>query len=238
MPNGLISGRFEDFAQALRVFIEQKLRFHKLFLTDGPEAVGNLEHAVKGILDSFHSLYDAVGKTPSVEFDFYGQPCCAFTLHFRNAKHHNKASGVRSAYRFAQSSSDVDPYLLVDFPANANEEGGSFVDHFVSWLDYSRYLTQLPDRHRGATEDLIRAGIHADEFGQFALREGYSLAQIFINVIPIIIGAGTECIPTLAPHIHPESVEATYFLSHFQNVGIADFARPEYVELGAALFRV
>lgn len=234
----MISDRFEDFAQALRVFIEQKLRFRELFLIDGPEAVGNLEHAIKGILDSFHSLYDAVGRTPGVEFDFYGQPCSAFMLHFRNAKHHNKANGVRSAYRFAQSNADVDPYLLVDFPANASEEGGCFVDHFVSWSDYCRYLTQLPDRHRGAAEGLIRAGVHADEFDQFAFSEGYSLAQVFINVIPIIIGAGTECIPTLAPHIHPESVEATYFLSHFQEVGIADFARAEYQELAAGLFRV
>ncbi|KQB95088.1 hypothetical protein AL073_18205 [Loktanella sp. 1ANDIMAR09] len=64
----MISDRFEDFAQSLRIFIEQKYRYRELFLIDADEAVGNVELACKSMLDTFASLYDASRAEDQVNF--------------------------------------------------------------------------------------------------------------------------------------------------------------------------
>lgn len=167
----MISDRFEDFAQSLRVFIEQKAKFQKLLLIDAGEAIGNVEIACKGILDTFASLYDAARATPEVDFDFYASPLCCCTLAYRNAKHHNHAHGIRSIHRCAQQNPRED-YLLVYFPAGESEEGGGFIDHFVSWGDFCTFL-DMPlkqSRLRAGARELIRERISANEFEHFAAR--------------------------------------------------------------------
>ena len=76
----MISHRFELLAQAFRVFAEQYLRFRPLFLIDAAEAVGNLDHAIDGILNAFHGLYDATKLEAPDAFDFYSDPLCSFVL--------------------------------------------------------------------------------------------------------------------------------------------------------------
>ena len=124
----MISDRFEDFAQSLRVFIEQKYRYRELFLIDADEAVGNVELACKSMLDTFASLYDAARAEDQINFDFYGNPLCCAVLAYRNAKHHNKANGIRSAHKHARQNERTD-YLCVDFPAGEGEEGGLSLIH-------------------------------------------------------------------------------------------------------------
>lgn len=233
----MISDRFEDFAQSLRVFIEQKYRFRELFLIDAGEAIGNVELACKSMLDTFSSLYDASRETPGVDFDFYANPLCCCVLAYRNAKHHNNAHGIRSVHRYAQRNEPED-LLLVDFPAGAGEEGGGFIDHYASWGDFSALLDMPRDQSRLRTNarELIRGRIFAGEFERFAEQDAVPRHRIFINTIPVIIGAGTEFIPQLKPHIQPHSTEAEHFLWHFENVEQADFSRPEYLELSSKVF--
>ena len=233
----MISDRFEDFAQSLRVFIEQKIRFQELFLIDADEAIGNIELACKGMLDTFSSLYDASRAQDDVNFDFYGSPLCCAVLAYRNAKHHNNANGVRSAHKHARQNGRQD-YLLVDFPAGVGEEGGSFIDHYASWADF-RSLLDMPSRVsrlRDGSRELIRNRINADVFENFAAREGVEHERLFINMIPIIIGSGPEFIAELGPHINALTAEAKHFVFHFENVEQANFAEPQYTELTSAIF--
>lgn len=233
----MISDRFEDFAQSLRVFIEQKIRFQELFLIDADEAIGNIELACKGMLDTFSSLYDASRAQDDVNFDFYGSPLCCAVLAYRNAKHHNNANGVRSAHKHARQNGRQD-YLLVDFPAGDGEEGGGFIDHYASWADF-RSLLDMPSRAsrlRDGSRELIRNRISADVFENFAAREGVEHERLFINMIPIIIGSGSEFIAELGPHINATTTEARHFVFHFENVEQANFAEPQYTELTSAIF--
>ncbi len=233
----MISERFEDFAQSLRIFIEQKFKYQELFLIDADEAVGNVELACKGMLDSFASLYDAARATDEVEFDFYGNPLCCAVLAYRNAKHHNKAHGIRSAHKYAKQHERQD-FLLVDFPAGEGEEGGGFIDHYASWSDFCMLLNMPPceSRLRVGSRKLVRNRIHADEFEAFAAQNNAPISTIFINMIPIIIGAGSEFIGALGPYIHATTTEAKHFVFHFENVAQADFSQPEYCELSSAIF--
>lgn len=231
----MISNRFETLAQAFRVFAEQDLRFRHLFLIDAPEAVGNLDHAIDGILNAFHGLYDAVKLEAADAFDFYGDPLCALVLRLRNARHHNQANGVRSIYRCARGEESRVDYLLVNFAAGEAEEGGTFAEHYISWSDILRVLDLQPEKYAAsitAGRDSIGAGI----FEGWCAAHGYSQHQIFVNLIPILSAAGSACIGSLARFMKPESVEAEAFLNIFQTVQPADFDQQDYVELTSSLF--
>ena len=233
----MISDRFDDFSQSLRVFIEQKIKLQGLLLVDADEAVGNIELACKSMLDTFASLYDAARSSPKVDFDFYASPLCCCVLAYRNAKHHNNACGIRSVYRYAQQNERED-YLLVDFPAGDGEEGGGFIDHYVSWGDFCALLDmpRSQNRLRSNSRQLIRSRIGADEFERFAKEDNVPVDRVFINIIPIIIGAGTEFMPHLKSQVSPQSVEAKHFVFHFEEVEQANFSEPEYMELTSAVF--
>jgi hypothetical protein len=231
----MISDRFESLSQAFRVFAEQSLRFRALFLIDAPEAVGNLDHAIDGILNAFHGFYDAVKIEAIDAFNFYEDPVCAFVLRLRNARHHNQANGVRSIYRRARTEEPLIDYLLVNFAAGAGEEGGSFGEYYIAWADVMAVMQLEPQRFA----DSVAAGrqaIRAEQFEGWCAEHGYSERQIFVNLVPVLAAAGSACIGALAKYIRPQSVEAEAFLDIFQNVEPADFSQQEYVELTSAVF--
>ncbi len=233
----MISDRFEDFSQAIRMFSEAKIEFYELFLVDPNDAVSNIELTVKSMLDAFSSLYDATRTQPGVNFNFYGNPLCCAVLAYRNAKHHNTANGIRSLYKHSRENGRRN-YLLVNFPAGETEEGGSFTEHYASWSDFS-FLLGMPNnssRLREGSRELIRDRISADTFESFAADQGHQHEHIFINMIPIIIGSGSEFIAKLKPYIHLNSVDARYFLSHFETTAQANFSAPEYCEFPSSVF--
>lgn len=231
----MISVRFESLAQALRVFTEQYDRFFGLLPVDAPEAVGNLDHAVDGILNAYHGLHDAIQNDQEVDFDFYADPICAFVLRFRNARHHNHARGVRSVYRCARTEAPPVDYLLVNFPAGEGDEGGSYADYFISWGDMQEYLNALPERFAESV-DGSRLGVGADIFEAWCAEREHPTQRIFINSIPVLFAAGTACINAIVDRIEPESVEAGAFLDLFQTVAPANFRTPEYTELTSGVF--
>jgi len=231
----MISGRFESLAQALRVFAERRLGFMQLFLIDAPEAVGNLDHAIDGILNAFHGLYDAVGSEADDAFNFYSDPMCAFVLRLRNARHHNQANGVRSIYRCARTEEAPVDYLLINFAAGEGEEGGSFGEYFISWADVLLVLASQSEKYA----DSVAAGreaIKAELFESWCAAHGYAQHQMFVNIIPLLAAAGSACIGSLAPYIQPQSVEGQAFLDIFQTVAPANFAQQTYTELTSAVF--
>ena len=231
----MISERFESLAQSFRVFTEQVFRFPHLFLIDAPEAVGNLDHAIDGMLNAFHGLYDAVSNEAKDAFIFYDDPMCALVLRLRNARHHNQAHGVRNIYRRARSEDTRVDYLLIDFAAGDGEVGGSFAEHYVSWADIVAVLQLQPVKYAGSVA-AGRDAIGADEFEKWCAERGYSNARMFVNLIPILTAAGSACVGALVNYINPQSSEAEAFLSLFQNVEPANFHNQSYTELTSAVF--
>lgn len=211
------------------------MRFPGLFLVDPPEAVGNLDHAVDGILNAFHGLYDAVNDEAKGAFDFYANPITGFVLWIRNARHHNKANRVRSVYRCAREEENETNYILIDFAAGEQEKGGTFADHYVSWADI-RLVFETQAQKYAASVEACRAELNAEEMEDWCKDHGYSERQIYINFIPVLAAAGRACTGAIAEYITPESIEAEAFLNIFQNVQAADFKNPSYNELASKLF--
>lgn len=231
----MISGRFESLAQAFRLFGEQSFRFRSLFLIDAPEAVGNLDHAIDGILNAFHGLYDAVGIEASDAFSFYDDPLCAFVLRLRNARHHNQANGVRSIYRRARAEASPIDYILINFSAGQGEEDGSFIEHYIAWADVRMALALQPAKFASSVA-AGREAIKADLFESWCGEHGYSERQMFVNLIPMLAAAGSACTAPLMRFIQPQSSEAEAFLNLFSTVEPADFSQQEYIELTSAAF--
>lgn len=229
----MISDRFETLAQSFRVFAEQQFRFHPLLLVDAPEAVGNLDHAIDGILNAFHGLFDDAKNEAKDAFNFYDDPLCAFVLRLRNARHHNQANGLRNIYRRARYQDPPVNYLLVDFAAR--EDGGSYGEYYVAWADVLAIHVVQPEKY---AESIARGrqAIHADEFEAWCADQGYGDAQIFVNLIPILAAACASCMVALKEFVDPQSVEADAFLRIFTEVETANFADQSHRELTSAVF--
>lgn len=214
-------------------------------LEDAPEAVGNLDHAIDGILNSYHGLNDAIRVEDEVAFEFYDNPLCAFVLRIRNARHHNHANGIRSIHRCARAQIPPANYLLVNYPAvnpNADENHndddggvGTFAEYFISWDDTESYLNGRPNQQQ-ASVAASREEIGANVFGPWCAAEGYPVDRVFINLIPILFAAGTVCTPIILDHIETDSTEAEAFLDLFQTIPPAVFRAPNYTELTSAIF--
>ncbi len=74
---------FEDLAQSMRVLLESRYSANGLFTVDFTEAVGNIESGFTGVLNAFHSLYDAMQKDGiGSRVDWYGREYFTWRKHW------------------------------------------------------------------------------------------------------------------------------------------------------------
>lgn len=233
MPT-VIDHAFDDLAHSLRVLLEANYRAHGggLLQVDRAEAVGNIEAALAGVLNGFHSLYDAIGaQFGNPPIDWYANGPLATILALRNARHHNKANKIRTLYNFHAQES-VDPgrmtnYVLVDFPAN--DEGGDTFDVFLSWFDFKRYLSMPKNENRLSTEtcDLVSEYLGSSKFKLYARHYQLSEKRVFFNVVPLIVNAAATITPLIRSTIKPLSTESEIYAGLFADMAHADTSRPE-----------
>ena len=220
----MISESFEDLSHALRIFLESYWKLGELLDVDRAEAVGNMEGAFKDVLNSYHSLYDSMQKESVIAIDWYATAPLALILAIRNAKHHNLANKIRNIFNYHvfahDNPSDQSAYLLVDFPAPPEEEGGDCFDFYISWSDID-VLLGLPrkeSRLRDGTRDLVRNYLNADKFESIACSEGIPKERIFINSVPLVLNAGIALSPHIKDVVKTVSTEGKHFNWHFENV--------------------
>lgn len=227
----LINDAFDDLSHSLRVLLEANDRAHRqgLINLDRAEAVGNIETALASVLNSFHSVYDAMNKSAKYSgFDWYEHPELALILVLRNARHHNHARKVRTMYSFyaqeAQKIGSMEMYILVDFPAQ--EDGANTFDVYLSWSDLMDLLsmptgeTRIRDPLKGA----LREYLGSNKFQEYA--EYYQLDErrLFLNVVPLLVNAGIVLMSRIRNDVKPLSTESKAFHAHFQS------AQPAYTD--------
>lgn len=224
-----ITDAFEDLSHALRVLFEADDRAHRqgLLQIDRAEAVGNIETALAAVLNSFHSLYDAMQKEGHASLvDWYETPELATILTLRNARHHNQAKKVRTMYSFyaqeAEQIGRIEMYVLVDFPAK--EDGADTFDIYISWADLKTLLT-LPSqttRIRKPTAQAIHTYLGTVNFQGYASYYGVEEDRIFINAVPLIVNAAAKLVPLIMEFVSPRSLEGETYLTLFQHIQPAD----------------
>jgi hypothetical protein len=228
---------FEDLAQTFRVLTEADIRCKQLISVDRPEAVGNLEIAINAMLNAFHNLYDLMKQELGDPVDWYDTPELCIILAIRNARHHNKASRIRSIYNYhvqtASTPGALHAYYYAKYLAHPDEEGGSFFDIPISWGDLNSLL-QLPrdeSRLRPSASGIIRNYVNADLLESSALVAGVNISDIFINFVPLAMNAGIKLHKYLEPHVTTGSIEARSFLFLFGSVAPSIISEPDCYSL-------
>lgn len=232
-PAMLISNSFDDLSQSLRVLLEANYRAHGggLLNVDRAEAVGNIEMALAGVLNAFHSLYDAMQKERSdIKLNWYEHGELAFILVLRNARHHNHANKVRTLYSYhaqeAPTPSQIVQYVLIDFPPD--DPTATNFDVYVSWADILD-LFALPDkttRLKASTKFVIEGYLNSGKFAEYAEVYQLSERQVFLNLVPLFVNAGIKVTAKIADVIYPNSTEAKSFKSLFSVLGPAKVSQP------------
>lgn len=221
----LITDAFEDLSHALRVLLEADASANRqgLLLIDRAEAVGNIETALSAVMNSFHSLYDAMKKEGHGGVcDWYKAPELATVLTLRNARHHNHARKIRTLYSYyaqeAKKIGQMERYVLVDF--SASEEGGDTFDVYMSWADL-KTLLNLPEAEtciRDAVAQAIRAYLGSSKFLGYAAHYELNEECVFFNVVPLFVNAAVKLVPLIKPLVSPRSTESETFLTLFQDM--------------------
>jgi len=220
-----VTDAFEDLSHALRILLEADARAHRegLLQLDRAEAVGNIETALAAVLNSFHSLYDALEKEGHGSLiDWHKTPELAAVLILRNARHHNHAKKIRTMYSYyaqeAEKFGSMEMYILVDFPAE--EDGASTFEIYLSWADLKALLALPPEdtRIRGPAAQAVRDYLNTAKFLEYARHYQLEENRVFFNVVPLFVNAAVKLVPLMKHLVSPRSTESETFLTLFQHV--------------------
>lgn len=220
----LINDAFDDLSHSLRVLLEANDRAHRqgLLNLDRAEAVGNIETALASVLNAFHSIYDAMDKSPRYSsVDWYQYPELALILVLRNARHHNHARKIRTMHSYyaqeAQKIGSMEMYILVDFPAQ--EGGADTFDVYLSWSDLLD-LFSMPTREtriRDPLKVVLREYLGSRKFREYADYYQLDERRLFLNIVPLVVNAGIVLMSHIRNDVKPLSTESEAFYAHFQS---------------------
>lgn len=208
MPNN-IEYQFEFLCHAMRMQLEQILKYPDLVGVDEKEAIFNVEISVKSTLDAFHNVYDAIQESSKKSINWYSYPELHVILSLRNAKHHNK--GLRSIFfeernciyvNFQQKDKDTFPCII--YP--------------VRWIDIYNYI--MNDKKGRSKYQLLAEYLNIDAFEHESIIHGVSKELIYINIIPLMLQAGSKLVDICKKYIPEEltSCEARFFMEHFKDI--------------------
>lgn len=229
----MLTHSFETLAQSFRIMIEADWNYKRLLNVDRAEAIGNLESGINTQLNAFHSFYDQM-LALQLPPDWYLTHELLSVLVIRNARHHNKANRIRTLPTYHRY--EVDPpekektYFYVDTPVT--EDGGDFFDVPISWADIDEMLS-LPrseSRLKPEARERVREYLNAELFETSAQANGFAKEDIFINYVALAHNAGVSLYPYINDKVspHDDSVEAKYFIKHFETVEYGDTRNPVF----------
>ena len=227
-PVQLIDHSFDDLAHSLRVLLEADYKAnHGLLFVDRAEAVANIETALSSVLNSFHSLYDAIGRQLGEQpVNWYNTGALAIILAIRNARHHNRANKIRTLYTYHMQELErpdrMRQYVLVD--VSSDEEGADTFDVYLSFRDLNDLLSldKSESRLDASTCSLIHNYIGSAKFADYAAYYGLNISRVFFNIVPLLVNAGATLVPLIQGNLRGISTESEFFVSHFASVHLAD----------------
>ncbi|QXP62488.1 hypothetical protein [Polaribacter sp. HaHaR_3_91] len=194
---------------------------------DRSEAIGNIETALTNVLNSFHSLYDAINKQLQEKpIDWYRTGSLAFILAIRNARHHNHANRIRTLYTYhlqeAKNFQTMEQCVLIDF-TSPEEEADTF-DVYVSWEDIGE-LISMPKKISKITDDTsseIMSYLNSEKFPEYTRMYNLKEGKVFLNIVPLIVNAAIAIVPLIKDYCNSNTTESNTFKELFSNIKPAD----------------
>jgi hypothetical protein len=223
-----IGSAFEELSQSLRVLLEANYYAQKLIFVDRAEAIGNIETALTTVLNSFHSLYDAINKQLQEKpIDWYRTDSLAFILAMRNARHHNHANRIRTLYTYhlqeSKNFQTIEQYVLIDFPSLEEEESDTF-DVYVSWEDIGELISMPKNisKMTGDTCSEIIYYLNSKKFSEYAAMYDLPEGKVFLNIVPLIVNAAIAIVPLIKDYCNSNTTESNAFKELFSTIKPAD----------------
>lgn len=213
----MIEACFEDFSHALRIYGEHVFRFKELMAVDLDEAVGNLDLGFNGIINAFHSLYDANRQTNGSNWYVHDEFLVVAAI--RNARHHNNANRIRQLFNMHRPGIEKTDRLLLVQPT-PGEEDGCCHEYYINLADFEKLIAQPKRENKlpGDAEGRIRNYMNWDIILELAEEQNIHFDRVFYNAIPLIINAGVVVFPDISNEISGKSTESGVFKSLFEHV--------------------
>lgn len=204
-----IEYQFEFLCHAMRLQLEQIVKYPDLVEVDSKEAIFNVEISIKSSLDAFHNVYDVIQELSNKSINWYEYPELHFILSLRNAKHHNK--GLKSIF-FENKNC-----IYVDF-LRKDGEGFPCIIYPVRWIDIYNYI--MSDKKGKTKYESLSKYLNVAVFEEEADRINFSTDLIYINIIPLMLQAGKRLVYLCEKYIPNQltSCEAKFFLNHFKSI--------------------
>ncbi|MFA6728321.1 MAG: hypothetical protein WCS17_08915 [Prevotella sp.] len=212
----MIEACFENLSHALRLYGEHIFRFKELMTVDRDEAVGNLDLGFNGIINAFHSLYDANRKSNGLNWYRYDEFLVIAII--RNARHHNNANKIRQLFNLHRPELEKTERLLLIQP-EPGEEDGFCSEYYINLADLEGLLLQPKSKNKlpANTKQRVHNYLNWDKIQEITKDQDIDFNNVFYNAIPLVINAGIVVFPDIKKEISGKSTESCVFKSLFEH---------------------
>ncbi|ANH66642.1 hypothetical protein [Mitsuaria sp. 7] len=212
---------WEGLSNAMRLYVEGKLRFDNLFQVDREEAVNNMDRAMEAKLEKFHSLYDVTKDLPGFEFFAHGDTSLLIVL--RNALHHRDHSlfqswNARLGLNDGMHLLSGTEFLLA---STTPGEAGHTVRFYYPLHDFYARLGAPRISNPTAMKALWDAELLFDEMASEGRRARYPDDRVYVDVMPAFMSAIARVRTWLdATGFQPAGYDGKTYFEHFADLDL------------------
>jgi len=213
---------WEGFSNAMRLYVESRLRFEELRRVDQEEAVNNMDRAMEAKLEKFHSLYDVTKELPGFTYFAYGDTSVLIAL--RNALHHRDHTLFRSWNALIGLNNGLQQWAGAAFLlASTTSEDDQMTSRFYYPLhDFYERLKSPKVSQPAKLKSLWDAELRFAEIAQEGHKERYPDKQVFVDLMPAFISAASRVAAWLhASGFQPTGYDGETYFDHFREVATA-----------------
>lgn len=212
---------WEGLSNAMRLYVEGKLRFNSLFQVDREEAVNNMDRSMETKLEKFHSLYDVTKELPG--FDYFEHGDTSLLIVLRNALHHrdhslfqswNARIGLNDGMRKLSGAK----FLLASTTPEAVEHTVRF---YYPLHDFFARLASPRINNPVMLRALWESELKFAEIEEAGRMHKYPDDQVYVDVMPAFMSAIARVVGWLrASGFEPAGFDGETYFEHFAGVDL------------------
>lgn len=214
---------WKGLSNAMRLYVEARIRFKDLCEIDQEEAIDNLDRAMEFKLEKFHALYDATkAMTP---FNYFGHGDTSLLIVLRNAQHHRDHTLFVSLNSYIGLNDGMKRLAGATFLlGSTTPEEENLTNSFYYRLDdfYTR-LTHPRVTNSDATRLLWDNELRFKDIAATALLERYPKEQVYVDVMPAFI-TGVSRVTRWLDSIgfQPTGSDGDIYFDHFRSLTLPE----------------
>lgn len=188
MPT-VIQHAWENLSNTLRLYVESHMGFASLYEVDRPDAVTGQDRALEAKLEKFHTLYDVTKDLPG--FDYFEHADTSLLIVLRNALHHRDHALFVSweAFVLAHEETKKLPSNKYLFASTTPESERIVVRYYLPLDDFKQRLTSPKIKNSAAIGAMWDRDLRFVDMTHVAIREGFDIASVYLDVMPAFISA-------------------------------------------------